>query len=56
MEEAEEQIGDTEDQIMENNEVEKKRERKLLDYEYRLQELEVTRWLSWLSICLWLRS
>ena len=38
MEGGEKQISDTED-IMENNEAEKKRERKLLDHEYRLREL-----------------
>ena len=38
-EEAEERIGDTEDKIMENNEAEKKRERKLLDHEGRLRKL-----------------
>ena len=39
IEEAEERIGDTEDKIMENNEAEKKRERKLLDHEGRFREL-----------------
>jgi len=39
MEEAEDQIDDVEDKIMENNEAEKKMERKLLDNEYRLREL-----------------
>ena len=32
MEEAEERIGETEDKIIENDESEKKRERKLLDH------------------------
>ena len=38
MSKAEEQISDIEDKIMENNEAEKKRERKLLDHEYRCRE------------------
>jgi len=38
MKEAEERIGDIEDKIMENNEVEKKRERKLSDHKGRLRE------------------
>ena len=38
MEDAEEQIGD-EDKIMENSEVEKKKEMKLLDHEYRIREI-----------------
>ena len=37
--EAEEKIGDIEDKIMENNEAEKKRERKLLYHEGRLREI-----------------
>ena len=37
--EAEEQIGDIEDKIMENNEVEKRRERRVLDHECILREL-----------------
>lgn len=39
MEEAEEQISDIEDEIMENNEAEEKRERKILDHKCRLKEL-----------------
>lgn len=39
MEEAEEQINHTEVKIMENNKVEKKKERKILDHECRLREL-----------------
>ena len=39
MDEAEEQISNVEDKIMENDEAEKKRERKLLDHECRLREL-----------------
>ena len=39
MDEAEEQISDTEDKIMENYEAEKKRERKVMDHEGRLREL-----------------
>ena len=39
MDEAEERISDIEDKIMENNEAEKKRERKVLDVEDRLREL-----------------
>ena len=39
IEEAEERIGDIEDKILENNEAEKKRERKLIDNEGRLREL-----------------
>ena len=39
MEEAEEQTSDIEDKIMENNEAEKKKERKILDHECRLREL-----------------
>ena len=39
MEEAEKLISDTEDKIMENNEAEKKKERKILDHECRLREL-----------------
>ena len=39
MDEAEEQIGDIEDKIMGNNEVEKKREIKVMDQEGRLREL-----------------
>jgi len=39
MEETEEQISDIEDKIIENNDAKKKRERKILDYEYRLREL-----------------
>ena len=39
MEEAKEQISDIKDKIMENNEAEKKRERKILGHEYRLREL-----------------
>ena len=37
-EDAEESIGETEDEIMENDEAEKKRERKLLDHE-RIRDL-----------------
>ena len=36
---AEERISDIEDKVMENNEAEKKRERKILDHEGRLKEL-----------------
>ena len=39
LEEAEVCIGDIEDKIMENNEAEKKRERKLLDHECRLRKI-----------------
>ena len=39
MEEAEEKIGEIEDQIMENHEAEKKSKRKLLDHEGRITEL-----------------
>ena len=39
MKEAKERITDTEDKIMENNEVERKKERKILDQECRLREL-----------------
>ena len=39
MEEAEEWISDIEDKIMENNEAEKKKERKILDHECRLRKL-----------------
>ena len=39
MHESEKQISDIEDKIMENNEAEKKRERKVLDHECRLKEL-----------------
>ena len=42
MEEAEEQISDIKDKIMENNESEKKRLRKIMDYECRLRELSNT--------------
>ena len=38
-EEAEERISDVEDKIMENNEAEKNKERKLLDHKGRLREL-----------------
>lgn len=38
MEEAEEQISDTEDRV-ENNEAEKKRERRVMDHKKRLREL-----------------
>ena len=37
--EAEERIGEIEGKIMENNEAEKKRERKLLDHKGRIREL-----------------
>ena len=40
MEEAEERTGEAEDKIMENDEAEKKRERKLVDHEGRIRELE----------------
>ena len=36
MREADEQIYDTESKIVENNEAEKKKKRKLLDHRYRL--------------------
>ena len=39
MEEADERVGKIEDKIMENNEAEKKRERKLPNHERRLREL-----------------
>ena len=39
MEEAGEQKSDIEDKIMENNEAENKRERNVLNHEYRLREL-----------------
>ena len=39
MEEAEEWISEMEDTIVENNETEKKKERKLLDHKYRFREL-----------------
>ena len=39
MEESKKWISDEEDTIMENNEAEKKRERKILDHECRLREL-----------------
>ena len=39
MEEAEEQISDIEDKIIENNEAKKKRERKILYHRCRLREL-----------------
>jgi len=39
MEEAEEQISDIEDKIMEKNEAENEREGKILDHEGRLREL-----------------
>ena len=39
MNKADEQIRDTEDKIMENNEAEKKKERKILDHKCRLGEL-----------------
>ena len=38
-EEAEERIGDIGDKVIENNEAEKKRERKLLDHKDRYREL-----------------
>ena len=38
MEEAEERISDIEDKIMENNDAEKKKERKILDHKHRLRE------------------
>ena len=42
MEEAEERIGETEDKIMENNEDENKRERKLQDHAGRIRELSIS--------------
>ena len=39
MQEAREGTGDAKDKIMQNNETEKKRERKLLDHKHRLKEL-----------------
>ena len=39
MEESEGWISDIQDEIMENNEAEKKREIKILDHEYKLREL-----------------
>ena len=39
IEEREERIGEIEDKIMENDEAENKRERKLLDHEGRIREL-----------------
>jgi len=39
MEETEEQISDTEELIMENNEAEKNRERRILNHECRLRPL-----------------
>ena len=39
MEESKKWISDEEDTIMENNEAEKKRERKILDHECRLRKL-----------------
>ena len=39
MEEAEERIGEIENTIMENDEAEKRRERKLLDHKGRIREL-----------------
>ena len=39
MQEVREGICDTKDKIMQNNEAEKKRERKLLDHKYRLKEV-----------------
>ena len=41
MDEAEEQISDIEDKIMENNEAEKKREGKILDHECRHRNLVI---------------
>ena len=48
--EAEERIGDIEDKIMENNEAENKRERNVLNHEYRLRELNYS--LKHNNICL----
>lgn len=39
MDETEEQVSDIEDQIMENNETDKKREIKVMDHEGRLREV-----------------
>jgi len=39
MEETEERISDIEDKIMENNEAENNRKRKILDHKCRLREL-----------------
>lgn len=52
MEEAEDQIDNTEDKIKENNEDEKKRERKLLDQKYRPQELRDSSKHSNIYICI----
>ena len=48
-EEAEERIGDIEDKILENNEAEKKRERKLLAHEGILKDLSDS--MKWINIC-----
>ena len=40
--EAEERITNTEDQVMENKEAEKKRDKQLLDHEGRIQEISDT--------------
>jgi len=40
--EAEERISDTEDQMMENKEAEKKRDKQLLDHEGRIREISDT--------------
>ena len=37
MEEADERLGEIDDKIMENNEADKKRERKLLDHKERIR-------------------
>ena len=56
MDEAEQRISDLEDELMENNEAEKKRETKAKEHNLRIRETWAPGWLSRLSVQLWLRS